>query len=205
MNNEVFNRLTKEELTRGFHLCLKSANSHLTTAQKIAELGNYGIAISHLILGAEAAIKVLIIASKLYDYELEITKESVDISKIFKSHKAKHQEAINALSAAINLYDGFFKASYEYFTEKNNIKSPRSKESIRIIHKVQKKLEELKREDFMELWKEADYYKNRGFYVGYQDDWIAPSEFDDKIYINLYSKFSIYIGAASLAKEYLDI
>lgn len=175
MTDETFNALTTQQLYEGFVHCRESAQAHQECAHLMAEKEQYGIANSHLTLGAEEAIKAIIIFFKMTNDPLDITS----IKPFFYKHEVKHQQGMELMLKAISNRMGSFGISYLSY-------------ALTAIEKKAKIAEVLKFAsgafipygNVEEWWKNANSQKNDGFYVGYQNDmWKAPSAVNRETYI----------------------
>lgn len=166
MDDITFNKLTKKELYEGFLHCRKSAEEHRLCARLMAAKEIYGIANSHLILGAEEAIKALLIFFKYADIPLEIDS----IKPFFKDHEAKHKLGLHMMLDVIKsmaipnlaiITSQFVKLAEKKTTVNDSLKSLMP--LLRPLDNIDK------------WWLEANGKKNQGFYVGYCKEWYPTS------------------------------
>lgn len=165
MEDAIFASLSKEQLFEGFSLCRENAKQHMNCAQLMFEKEIYGIANSHLILGAEEAIKATLILAQYFNVDTEIKS----IKPYFKKHEIKHEkgkemdEAYKVIIPIINALKAILRRDVLSFLQ-NALKLINSNESV-------------------EWWKRANDQKNKGFYVDYTDGkWISPTHFSTQDY-----------------------
>ena len=139
----------------------------------------YGIAISLLILGAEEYCKAILILLRAYSVKVFEIKE---LRKAFSDHKKKHEVAI--LIEVINLIEYIISPGYCY-------QKPKKKESGTFreifsantfgIFKMFKSVKLIA--ESIDWWGKADYFKNRGFYVDFDDKLLTPDDFEKNDYV----------------------
>lgn len=167
MDDKTFNGLSQKELFDGFLSCRKSAEDHRACARLMAEKEVYGLANSHLILGAEEAIKAIIILFKYTGSDLGL----VSVKPFFSSHKAKHDQGLKMMLDVIKVRG---LPDILIFLNK----------AVKVIRKKVTPLEALQNlrplirplDKMDEWWRDANERKNDGFYVGhYQGRWQKPT------------------------------
>jgi AbiV family abortive infection protein len=191
MTNEKYNSLTKEELKEGFELCYESALNHFNVVKSAEEKEIYSIAVSHLVLCAEESIKAIIIAQRILRPEWEINVDFVDLPKVFKKHETKHKELKKVHTVVIDVIEKFYKDFY------NLPKAPAIEDKDDELFNIKKKIdiiEKLKQFNYLDLLDKANQYKNKGFYVDYNNGWKSPNEFTVEDYEEFY-KLNIYVVA----------
>ncbi|NHM07609.1 AbiV family abortive infection protein [Flavobacterium sp. CYK-4] len=161
----------------GACLTYENAKRHITTSNLLSAQGLYGIAISHIILGAEEYIKALILLNLSGDSEFINDSEKVEL---FKNHKFKHnniKEFLKSLSdTAVEKYDA------EMFDRLINYTDPDSKYSMDgfYISRVFD-ITSLTENDAAKLIKwlvKANDLKNNGFYINLDENWESPERFN---------------------------
>lgn len=161
----------------GACLTYENAKRHILASNLLSDQGLYGIAISHIILGAEEYIKALILLNLSGDSDFINDSEKVEL---FKNHKFKHnniKEFLKSLSDyAVDKYDE------EMFDRLINYIAPDSKYSIDgfYISKVFN-FTSLTDNYVTKLTKwltKANDLKNNGFYINLDDSWESPERFN---------------------------
>lgn len=167
MEDAVFQRLSKEQLFEGFTLCRENAKQHIRCAELIFEKQIYGIANSHLILGAEEAIKATLLLARYLNVDSQIES----ITPYFRSHGAKHKKGKEM--------DEGYKAIVPII---NALKAILSRDVLSIIQNV---LKLINPHTSAGWWGRANDQKNRGFYVDYTGGkWILPTHFSSEDYLD---------------------
>lgn len=197
MDQQLFHKLSEEELFKGMKTCLNNSNNHFKCAEELEKIAQYGIANSHLILSAEEGIKSLLFLSKI----LDINIKEIDISSYFKKHKPKHttakeiywsfkyneqinSEATESIKIRINEY--IFKQNGQYILDEDRIKKDMNREVLlrgrQLKYRQWKTSWDIEKKE-EKWWDKADYYKNRGFYVNnYNNQWETPDDITNEIY-----------------------
>lgn len=166
MNDDLFYKLTKEQLFNGANLSVANGEAHLMCAEEMAKLNQFGLANSHLILGVEEFIKATLLFAAFLNIKIDDK-----IRPYFGDHKAKHKAGelmdipYQKVSSIINLIELFTNASKKKFS----------------IAKFLNVIEDLGDDtNYQDWWKNANNRKNDGFYVGYENDWKYPQQITSK-------------------------
>lgn len=197
MKNSIFNSLDETELKEGFNSVLHNANAHFQSAQILANNKLFGIAVSHLILATEEAVKAFHFWAKML-----LPKEDIDITGVFSSHPTKHQSAVDIADFIAKL-----QLEYRAIATEQILQCPDfSEQQKNIVAKdkilVDLKFNELKSEKVRNWWRQANSIKNKGFYVDYKDEnWVKPDDIDKKEYEKTYPITGQYIGFINLFKD----
>jgi len=176
MTTDEFNSTSKEYLLLGAKETYRNASSHYLFAEQASSLGHFGIANSLLILSVEECIKSIILTAGYFNIEVPF-----EIKPFFSDHKTKHGQAaelqplLNELWKIKDLLIAIFK----------NRESP-AKLLIELGLTwvlVSIGLKNMQLEDFKAWWGKANYQKNCGLYVGFENGkWILPSEISKEDY-----------------------
>lgn len=128
---------------------------------------SYGCATSLLVLSLEETVKAILV--KLHSEGLKIYKLE-DARKFFKDHRIRHK-----IAQIIELGDGLIESSIDYTNNKATRKFPNNTlgKFFNVLISSKPFLQSLVR--FGELEK-FDEYKNRGFYVDFQNGLLQPEE-----------------------------
>lgn len=199
MDQKTFDNFPEVDLLKGFELCINNCNSHFKCAQEIERIEEYGIANSHLVLSSEEGIKALLFLCRILGIDLS----ELPISPFFKKHAPKHQAARQLYwefkySNYINqiVIDELKKNIIEYVINDNGkLKVDEDKYRKDFIRESALKNRQIKIQQWrsnwdkedreLKWWNKADYYKNRGFYVNYNNSkWESPSEITKEIYFD---------------------
>ncbi|MES9989635.1 MAG: AbiV family abortive infection protein [Candidatus Thiodiazotropha endolucinida] len=153
---EIRSIKSDEEMWEGAVLSTKNASDLFESAVYIFDQGKLGCASSLMVLSTEESAKAISIG-----FSISPSHNNFPISKIFMSHKQKHNHAAH-VSSVIHMIIGLL----------------REPEEGKPLHGVCGILAEI------EEWrKEANRIKQKGFYVDNQNDkWISPSQIDVDVY-----------------------
>lgn len=174
---------SKEQCKIGAKLAIENAECHYRCAKHLCEIKEFGNAQSHLILGAEEAIKSVF----LYLKGLEIPIRQNILDKVLIKHKSRHEIGgllyliFTSVMWAVNI----FKTALENAIDKTEaeIKQIRNTALQRIMTDLQKSVstDNSKSElnqmvtPLLEWWETADSKKKAGFYVDFQKGiWTSP-------------------------------
>lgn len=193
----------------GYELALKNSTNHFEAAELIAKNISFGIANSHLVLAAEEAVKAIQLLIIHYYPE----SKSEDLNKMFSNHKYKH-ETIRSAEAFGFLIEGLMKhicdpiLSLLQLNDKPStyqIKKSRRAGIDSSIEWMKRLVEGVEKSDFNDdWWKQADYNKNKGFYVNINNKnskWETPEQISEKFYQKSNKIVASFIQKAKMLKE----
>jgi AbiV family abortive infection protein len=178
---DAFKNFSGQDYIQGACLTLENAKKHIRASELLYQDKNMGIAISHLILGAEEYIKAFILLCLNGDSYLIDDYEKIEL---FKNHKFKHKHIALFLQAISNTEASKFeKELFDRFV--NNEPHP----SIYSLdgHYINNvfglvKLDDEKLLRLKNWLNTANDLKNNGFYVGVVDNWRSPDLFKAEDY-----------------------
>jgi len=189
---KTFINLSSEECAEVYPSIIKNSDDHFNIAHILQENLHYGSAVSHLVLGSEELVKALIMFFDGIGLKL---RQTDGVSRFFRNHKSRHY-----LSTIIQIISVFvitpvmeIATTYKSITlSKKNISKMNDferalfgvdeKESELLISRWAKKLAESSK-PLIDFWDEADYFKQQGFYVDYENRLIAPTQIKKADYI----------------------
>ena len=189
-----FENFSGADYVDGACLILDNAKKHIQTGELLKNEEIYGIAISHLILGAEEYIKsfVLLCLSGVDDFLND--KEKIDL---FKNHKFKHKNIEELLKSMTNEAADEFENGF--FERLVNNQEPASKFSVDGFHLNKTfKLVSFSEKDLNRIlsWLDkANDLKNNGFYINLKDGWESPQQFNLEDYKNAFQVVNLLIKA----------
>ena len=173
----------KNELREKYEKIFENGISLIESAEKVAEINNYGTATSLLILGLEELIKYQVYLDNSGE---EKVFEEPEFDKVFSDHKTKHnlisefQEAISPeFSERFHEYVIKLATKQELTENDLKIKQNRFKEMGGFLSQMYKEINLSKEEvaDFQNWLKHANGLKNKGFYVSLKkNQWTFPSQ-----------------------------
>lgn len=189
-----FKNFSGADYIEGACLTLENAKKHIKTSELLKNEEIYGIAISHLILGAEEYIKafVLLCLSGVDDFLNEKEKQA-----LFKNHKFKHKNIEELLKSMTNeAAEEFENGFFERFI---NNQEPISKYSVDGFH-INKTFQlvsftEKELDKILSLLDKANDLKNNGFYINLNNNWESPNRFNVEDYKNAFKVVDILIKA----------
>lgn len=197
-NGKKFLNLSRQECLDIYQELINNSDRHFKVAEKIADIKEFGIAISHLVLGTEELVKALII---YLDYEgLEIRKVK-GVKKFFYDHQIRHffsgiffllTSVIKPMMQLVNRFKELIHNSQartsmtEFETAVlSNDKSKAEKITKEWGDKNAKEYTD-KFSLYFDFWTDAEIHKQRGFYVDYDDQLFSPSQLNEKKYLQAY-------------------
>lgn len=173
----------KKELREKYQQIFENGISLIQSAEKVAEIENFGTATSLLILGLEELIKYQVYLDNTRE---EKVFEQSEFGKVFTDHKTKHnlisefQEAIKPEFSEKFLQYAIKKASSQELDDNDlEIERNRFKEMGSFLSNMYQEinLTESEISDFQNWLKHANGLKNKGFYVGFKkNQWTFPSQ-----------------------------
>lgn len=169
----VFQNFSGQDYIQGACLTLENAKKHIQASELLSKEDNFGIAISHLILGVEEYIKAYILLCLNGDNNFINDEDKVEL---FKNHKFKHSHISLFLKAISNSEASKFEDEiFDRFVNNTPHSSIYSLDGhyitnvFKLVNLDDEKLGKI--EDWL---KRANDLKNNGFYVGVKDNWISP-------------------------------
>lgn len=172
--------LKPEQCNDIFPVIAKNADDLFTVAKCAAEKWKYGCATSLLILGAEEYSKAIIVLLHAHCVNVFHIDQAV---KVFRDHKSKHDvasafELLNLLAPVIKIVECFSKSSLKNVEGILNW-------IVQLSSELSEGLSETERIfDNLDWWKNADEFKQKGFYSNYDDILIVPNHISRKEYDN---------------------
>lgn len=159
----------------------ENGKKHLFYGNIAGTQQDYGIAVSHLVLSVEEMIKSLLLLCSYVYNDLLTTEEK---RKIFIRHDYKHSNVKEFLFA-------LSEKNISYYHENPFDREITNKFQI-IAHFLSRglKLESLQERDIkqlIDLVNKANDFKNKGFYVDYQNNWITPDSITQKIFVKYHA------------------
>ena len=157
MEKRSFLQLSIDECGEYYQICSENGKRHFLVADQIAAIKQYGMAISHLILGSEELLKGLVL---LMDHKGFNLRKIKGISRIFGDHRARHSVLKETFSVWLTI-SGILR------------KKPSLKNFlVGTIEGISNYY----------WWHQADDMKNRGFYVDFKDVLIDPASIKKEQY-----------------------
>lgn len=179
--NDSFLNFSSSDYIEGACLTLENAKRHIHASDVLSKEQLWGIAISHLILGAEEYIKSFALLCMSGESDFLDEKEK---RELFKNHKFKHDNILGFFDAisntAVNNFDN------DLFDILVLNKEPASKYS-RSGYYINKVFGLLSLTDdqlitIKDWLKTANDQKNNGFYLGLNDYWESPERYKEEDY-----------------------
>lgn len=190
-----FLNLSRQECLENYQTIIDNSDRHFKVAETIADKKEFGIAISHLILGSEELVKALIIY--LDGEGLQIRKVK-GVQKFFYQHTIRHffsgiffllSNVIKPMLQFVNRFKKLLNnteartSMTEFETAMlTNDKIKTEKLTKEWGEKTAKQYAD-KFELYYEFWMDAETHKQRGFYVDYEDKLFSPSQITEKNYL----------------------
>lgn len=193
--NDSFKNFSSQDYIEGACLTLENAKRHIQTSKLLVESDIFGIAVSHLILGAEEYIKAFILLCLNGDSSFINDNEKL---QLFRNHKFKHEHVTLFLKSISDSETSNFEQKFLDSFMKNE-PLPMYSVDGHYINNVFK-LVSLDDNSLLrlEIWlKEANDLKNNGFYVGVNENWTTPANFSKEDYNKGYECISILEKAIS--------
>jgi len=174
----------------------ENGKKHFNYSDIASEKGDYGFAISHLILGAEEMIKAMILVCLHGDRNFIDTKEK---ERIFRNHNFKHiniKDFFHSLTPGSQ--DDFEQNILKYTCYPDECKNKYQSTAI-FLSKCLKLglIGDNEINELINLLNAANDFKNRGFYVDYDFNWKNPNDISKETfdkYHNLTEKLSGFIA-----------
>jgi AbiV family abortive infection protein len=177
MKTKIYN-ISQNECKNIYSQFAVNGNDLISISKISEQKEKFGIALSLLILGAEEYCKAILILLRANNIKVFVIKE---LRQAFSDHKKKHEVA--TLVEAINLIEHIIEPRYCYQKRKK-------KESISFreifttnpigIYKMFNSIKLIA--ESIDWWGKADYFKNRGFYVDFDDKLLTPDDFKKNDY-----------------------
>lgn len=179
----------KKKLREKYQRIFENGVSLIESAEKVAEIKNFGTSASLLILGLEELIKYQVYLNNTGEEKVFGQSE---FGKVFTDHKTKHnlisefQEAIKPeFAEKFQQYVLKMATNQELDDSDLEIKRNRFNEMGSFLSNIYKEtnLTESEILNFQNWLKHADGLKNKGFYVGLKkSQWTFPSQITEKEY-----------------------
>jgi AbiV family abortive infection protein len=188
-----FNELLKandRKIFDGLVLCFKNSEDLYKSALTIKRKNKFGTANSLYILSFEELITSIV----LLDFLVSEKIERENFRSVFESsnlHKTKHSAAIhiketikfikiNSLNPKIDQFN-----SMDEFIEKKKLS----------IKRIEKEID-IKNKSVNKWFNEANTYKNKGFYIGYNaNSWSSPEKVTESVFLNSINETKLVRGA----------
>lgn len=211
-----FVTISKKECLEVYKELITSQERHFKSAEALANIEEYGQAISHLILGSEELVKGLI----LYLDGIGLRIRSIKgVKKFFRDHRTRHftagvfmflSQTIKPLMTMVER----FRVLLHQPTERENMTAlektviTNDKEAAEKITKEwtenEGKLMFEKMMIQMDFWQEADDLKQLGLYVDYNEKLLLPRQLTKVDYENAYFSTSIFCDECKSLIKYFE-
>jgi len=166
----------------------ENGSQHLRVSELLASQGNFGFAVSHLVLGAEELIKALILLFLNSDRHF-ISHSNKE--KLFANHCFKHVNIKKFLLAltreSMDDYDANW---FDYYFNGNPNNNFQQKAYVLCKLLNLEQIDENDIEQIIFLLNDANDLKNKGFYVDYDNTWITPENINSETFKD-YSNISL--------------
>lgn len=172
---KTFENYSGADYVEGACLSLENGKRHFDASDLISG-SHIGIAISHLILGAEEYIKAILLLNLSRDKEFLTKKQKISL---FQQHKFKHKNIAEFLNSLTDQSVECFEANlFSFLTLRYSPDSKFIRDGY-FINKVWSfsKLEEKDIDRVMEWLNKANDLKNQGFYLDLKQKWESPERF----------------------------
>lgn len=188
----------------GHRAAVKNAKDHLKAAEMLRDAKLCGFANSHLILASEEVLKAGMLFSKHFMPEIEVP----DFESYFKDHKFKHK-ILEVFEVLFNFQDNLLDSTMKNF--KNQLEENKELLNEELILEIRKanidnvvnnvKAFPVSAKDTFSSgnwWKNANYQKNKGFYVNIEKNtWVIPDSITEADFNESYSIVSKIITRLS--------
>jgi AbiV family abortive infection protein len=191
--------LSDKECLNASKKSLTNADNHKQSAVTIAKNGNYGLAVSVLILSTEELTKAIL----FYIQHLSIDLRNIPgIHLFFSDHIIKHRLATvtNFMYPIVKIVVGFVSKEAEKL-DNPEATVEHTDEEIAFMSKDENKIKNLFKNftEMIDWWEEANTQKNKGIYVDYTVSLETPMQVTEMEYNQA---FKI---ADTFQKQILDI
>lgn len=200
--------MTREQYNKIFN----NGQAHIDASKILANNGDYGFAISHLILGIEELIKYQIVYTNICSEDQVFTNN--EFNDVFYKHRTKHslleefQKAISSEFSEDFIESVFYEFAGRELEEKHKkVRANRFKEmgSFMAIAYSEINISENEKENFFNWLNQANELKNRGFYVDRIDRILQSPEDISKEEFELAFKYANAILKQTEVIKQLDI
>lgn len=186
-----FLNLSRKECLNCYQELINNSDRHFKAGEILSDKKEYGIAISHLILGTEELTKGLIIY--LDGEGLQIRKVK-GVIKFFSNHEIRHLFAgfFMLMNSIVKPFMKSVKTLHQLIHNPEAITGEHEFESA-ILSKNKTKVEQIAKEwgerigkkmdIHYSFWEKAEINKQRGFYVDYDEKLLSPNELNEKDYL----------------------
>ncbi len=174
MSEKTFSTISKKECATVYKEILINSNKKWNAAEKLAEIGDFGGAISLSIISIEELIKSLLIYLDGKGFEF---RNVAGMDVFFKNHQIRYIIAYIMLVVSLfgediikHLLD-FRENSAKYLTIKEEVTKPDFIEA-KMKYYILRKFVQMKRE--LEWFSKVDKLRQNGFYSGYDNKLFSP-------------------------------
>jgi AbiV family abortive infection protein len=192
-----FLNISREECLNVYPTIIENAEMHFRVSQILAKSSEFGVAISHLVLGSEELVKAVIIFCDGIGFEIRKIKGA---KLFFGDHQTRHLISfilnyadifiplITAQLLIASKMNNFIESNINLDDEEYNLAMDKKFGNLYKLDEADlfKKMERL------QFWTKADEFKMRGFYVDYNQKLSIPSqlsEFDFNIAMDAFLNF----------------
>jgi AbiV family abortive infection protein len=199
MNEQLINGLSKEQNLQWAVLSFENAERHIRCAKKLKKSKEFGIAVSHLVLSAEEAIKAFVIWALAHGF---ITKKE-EYSPFLWKHLERHKMARSMTVLMWPIQRGLesaLKAKKEIEKGKLTREEAAEKSIMEHLSWLQGGYEkDVEYNSKIQFWKEANSLKNRGLYVDCLDgEFFSPDDFNSGRFDEVYEVVRNYVDGLKL-------
>jgi AbiV family abortive infection protein len=190
--------ISRQECMNSYNEIVDNSDRHFNVAELISQKEEYGIAISHLILGTEELVKALII---FLDGEGLHIRKVKGVRLFFYRHIIRHSFAdiFLVISTVLNLLMPFVNR-LKNLIHNENMRESMTEFEAAILTNNKDKVNEISIDwidknikqyvDKFELinafWTKAEMYKQRGFYVDFNEQLVTPKHMSKVDYIQAF-------------------
>ncbi len=174
-------KLSQSECFDFFQRVQNKSDSHFLVAEEIANRSEYGMAISHLILGSEELIKALILFFQGEKLNLASINE---IDKFFFQHKVRHSfsQLYTIMGIFLRPITVFSKRIHDLINDKisrekiKNLEKAIIEGDVLTFKTITERWQRMnlpkvvrKMNDYNDFWESAEKYKQLGFYADFEN------------------------------------
>lgn len=198
MDDKTFDSIDKQEILKGFKIILSNANNHFNCAKILADKKLFGLAISHLILASEEAIKAIYFARKKM-----FPDERLDITGLFSNHFSKHSTAVDIMDLVKDFYYNSVSLIADHISKNPDV-SDKDKSIVESEHKLfVEQYNKFNLEYLIKWWEKANRLKNKGFYADYyRNKWSSPEDLKEQDYLESYPITGVFLAFVNILNDY---
>ena len=189
-----FLNISRQECLQSYNELLDNSDRHFRVAEQLAATSEFGIAISHRVLGSEELVKAMII---YFDGSGLNIRQVAGVKKFFRDYKTRHfTSAIFMIMTTIirPMYGmiGRFKELLHIPEKRINMTEfekavlsndkPKAEQITKDWGETEGKEKAERMGEQFDFWIEADEYKMKGFYVDYDNTLISPGQITEAEY-----------------------